>query len=74
MYQNVGKNSTNIIGNNTGPDNWYLTRKVPTFYITNQFCRVRLIECLLYFKKWDKFVIISFNLFSDKFSNSDTLF
>jgi hypothetical protein len=48
MNQNVKKNGVNIVSNNAQSDTCSLLGKSLTFYITNQFCRVRLIECLLY--------------------------
>jgi hypothetical protein len=47
MHQNVRKNGVNIVSNNAQSDTCSLPGKSSTFYITNQFCRVRLIECLL---------------------------
>jgi hypothetical protein len=37
-----------IVSNNAQSDTCSLPGKSPTFYITNQFCRVRYIERLLY--------------------------
>jgi hypothetical protein len=48
MHQNVRKNGVVIVSNNAESETYPLPGKSPTFYITNQFCRVRLIECLLY--------------------------
>ncbi len=48
MHQNVKKNGVVIVSNNFESDTCLLPRKSPTFYITNQFCRVRYIERLLY--------------------------
>jgi hypothetical protein len=48
MHQNVRKNGVVIVSNNAQSETYPLPGKSPTFYITNQFCRVRLIECLLY--------------------------
>jgi hypothetical protein len=49
MHQNVRKNGVVIVSNNAQSDTCSLPGKSPTFYITNQFCRVRYIERLLYF-------------------------
>jgi hypothetical protein len=51
MHQNVWKNGVVIVSNNAQSDTCSLSGKSPTFYITNQFCRVRYIERLLYCKK-----------------------
>ncbi len=51
MYQNVKKNGVVIVSNNFESDTCLLPGKSPTFYITNQFCRVRYIERLLYTQK-----------------------
>ncbi len=48
MHQNVRKNGVVIVSNNAESETYPLPGKSPTFYITNQFCRVRYIECLLY--------------------------
>jgi hypothetical protein len=48
MHQNVRKNGVVIVSNNAQSDTCSLPGKSPTFYITNQFCRVRYIERLLY--------------------------
>jgi hypothetical protein len=52
MHQNVWKNGVVIVSKNAQSDTCSLPGKSPTFYITNQFCRVRLIECLLYHSKY----------------------
>jgi hypothetical protein len=49
MHPNVRNNGVVIVSNNTESDTCSLPWKSPTFYITNQFCRVRYIERLLYF-------------------------
>jgi hypothetical protein len=51
MHQNVRKNGVVIVSNNAQSDTCPLPGKSPTFYITNQFCRVRYIERLLYIAK-----------------------
>ncbi len=51
MHQNVRKNGVVIVSNNAQSDTCSLPGKSPTFYITNQFCRVRNIERLLYSAK-----------------------
>ncbi len=51
MHQNVRKNGVVIVSNNAESETYPLPGKSPTFYITNQFCRVRYIERLLYFDK-----------------------
>jgi hypothetical protein len=48
MNQNVRKNGVVIVSNNAQSETYPLLGKSPTFYITNQFCRVRYIERLLY--------------------------
>ncbi len=48
MHQNVRKSGVVIDSNKTESDTCPLPGKSPTFYITNQFCRVRYIERLLY--------------------------
>jgi hypothetical protein len=51
MHQNVRKNGVVIVSNNAESETYPLPGKSPTFYITNQFCRVRYIERLLYYLK-----------------------
>jgi hypothetical protein len=48
MNQNVRKNGVVIVSYNVQSETYSLPGKSPTFYITNQFCRVRYIERLLY--------------------------
>jgi hypothetical protein len=48
MHQNVRNNGVVIVSNNAESETYSLPGKSPTFYITNQFCRVRYIERLLY--------------------------
>ncbi len=48
MHQNVRKNGVVIVSNYAQSETYTLPGKSPTFYITNQFCRVRYIERLLY--------------------------
>jgi hypothetical protein len=48
MHQNVKKNGAEIVRNNTESNTCSLPGKSPTSYKTNKFCRVRLIERLLY--------------------------
>ncbi len=52
MHQNVRKNDVVIVTNNAESETYPLPGKSPTFYITNQFCRVRYIERLLYHLIW----------------------
>jgi hypothetical protein len=47
MHQNVRNNGVVIVSNNAESETYSLPGKSPTFYITNQFCRVRYIERLL---------------------------
>jgi hypothetical protein len=62
MHQNVRKNGVVIVSNNAQSDTCSLPGKSPTFYITNQFCRVRYIERLLY-KKRNRFTIQYENIY-----------
>ncbi len=48
MHQNVRKNGVVFVSNYAQSETYPLPGKSPTFYITNQFCRVRYIERLLY--------------------------
>jgi hypothetical protein len=54
MHQNVRKNGVVIVSNIAESETYPLPGKSPTFYITNQFCRVRYIERLLYTVKFHK--------------------
>jgi hypothetical protein len=67
MHQNVRKNGVVIVSNIAESETYPLPGKSPTFYITNQFCRVRLIECLLYCITTDQETFINYvtNFFQD---------
>jgi hypothetical protein len=67
MHQSVRKNGVVIVSNNAESETYPLPGKSPTFYITNQFCRVRYIERLLYLKKKKEKIYKSIDKISPRF-------